>query len=95
MDEINLLHALRDAALEINSLDKRIDSIERRLTDKNEWFDYQEQRINELEEILNRITQDDMLAGRKPFKCPTCLGTGQPHQDGYCISCDSKGIVWG
>ncbi len=93
MDNTTLLHGLKEAALEIQLLKDRIDKLETKSVEK--WFDYQENRINELEEILNRITQDDMLAGRKPYKCPTCVGSGQVFQGGYCISCDGKGVVWG
>jgi hypothetical protein len=59
-------------------------------------------RLDELEECVNRITEDDMKVGRQPHKCPVCNGTTiiPDFMSGNCIlknvdcqSCD-KGIVW-
>lgn len=65
------------------------------------------ERIKRLEEITNRITEDDMKAGRKPHKCPACDGKGKlifmnvslltynpaQYQTKICESCEGKGIV--
>lgn len=80
-DETIVLHGLNELGLELQSLKR--------------WVVDQEKRINELDEILTRITQDDMLAGRKPHKCPCCVGCGQSFPGDYCVSCEGKGIVWG
>lgn len=59
------------------------------------WIVDQEKRINELEAIVEKITQDGMIAGRKPHKCPTCKGTGIALDGFNCVSCDGCGVVWG
>jgi len=76
-----LLHGLSEVTNELQSL-------------KN-WIVYQEKRINELDEILTRITQDDMLAGRKPYKCPICVENNMIPEEEYCVCCEGKRIVWG
>ncbi len=58
-------------------------------------------RMDALEELVNRITEDDMRMGKKPHKCPICLGTGwRKGLEGEmsyvpCDPCDNEGIVWG
>jgi len=61
-----------------------------------------EKRLGEAEECIKRITEDDMKAGRKPYKCPVCDSEGYVkgisnniawgHR---CYTCEGKGIVWG
>jgi hypothetical protein len=81
MSETIVLHSINEISLELQSL--------------KTWIVEQEQRINEMDEILTRITQDDMLAGRKPHKCPVCKGLVALIADEHCISCEGKGIIWG
>jgi predicted RNase H-like nuclease (RuvC/YqgF family) len=50
MDSVTILHGLKEMAQKIQELEK--------------WFEYQENRINELEEELNNIAQDYMLSER-------------------------------
>lgn len=66
-------------------------------------------RVDELEEIIKRISEDDMRASKIPHKCPICEGYGSKlitertsvapadhyRKQNPCISCEGKGIVWG
>ncbi len=96
MDEEIVLHGLKDAALAIRDINERLTKLELIIVGQsNGWFEHYDSRLNEVEEILNRITQDDMLAGRKPHKCPVCLGSGDTEDYSHCFPCDGNGIVWG
>lgn len=71
----------------------------------NTYHDRSESRLEKLEEIIQRIYEDDMKAGRKPHKCPVCDGVainceigkihGLPIKSNKCHACEGKGIVWG
>ncbi len=93
MEKNTLLHGLKEALHSIQSLKERISKLEQTSFDK--WFDYQENRINELEEYINKLTQDGMLLGYKPHKCPVCLGKGELFHGITCTPCEGEGIVWG
>jgi hypothetical protein len=94
-DEI-ILHGLKDAAFAIKESKQRFEEIEKIITaQSNGWFDHIDGRLNEVEEILNRITQNDITLGRKPHKCPVCFGNGDTEDYNHCFPCDGKGIVWG
>lgn len=67
------------------------------MTDFDERINDIEKRLVALEEITNRITCDDMKAGRSPHKCPVCGGSGFLIKIIECIdchACEGKGIVW-
>ncbi len=67
--------------------------------------------LKRLNELTNRITEDDMRCGKTPYKCPVCDGFGKletpdtirfdnlMQSKSYGISgchcCEGKGIVWG
>jgi hypothetical protein len=60
-------------------------------------------RVDELEELLKRITEDDIKAEITPYKCPVCEGKGfvflifsiTDTRQEECRSCEGKGILWG
>jgi hypothetical protein len=79
-----------------SSLVVRLDKIEKHIKVNNNIELGNLERINAIEECINRITEDDMKSGRQPYKCPICNGLGTSQTDmETCNGCDDRGIVWG
>lgn len=91
-------------------LDIRLQDVERILhKPPGETLDWCVRQIRSLLEVVNRITEDDMKAEKKPHVCPVCLGltilpvkyiekaTGEKNHlpPLICQACEGRGIVWG
>ena len=89
MDNANLLHALKEIALEMNSLKDRIIIIENFIS-QNYYEDYAH-----LKGLLEDVCDTQHNRIKIPHRCPICNGTTFDEEGALCHPCDGKGIVWG